>query len=65
MSAITQPLLKGITAQEVVDFYYADTPLRRLQTPEDIAATVVFLASAAASSITGESVAVNGGSYMD
>ena len=57
--------LKGITAQEVVDFYYADTPLRRLQTPEDIAATVVFLASAAASSITGESVAVNGGSYMD
>lgn len=57
--------LKGVSNEEVVAFYYADTPLRRLQTPEDVAEVAVFLASDAASSITGESVAVNGGSYMD
>ena len=57
--------LKGISTDEVVDFYFVDTPLRRLQTPEDVAAAALFLASDAASSITGESVAVNGGSFMD
>ena len=57
--------LKGITNEEVVDFYFADTPLGRLQTPEDVADLIVFLASEKAQSITGESVAVNGGSYMD
>lgn len=57
--------LKRISADEVVDFYLADTPLRRLQTADEVAAVVLFLASEAAASITGESVAVNGGSYMD
>ncbi len=57
--------LKGISTEDVVDFYVADTPLRRLQTPEDVASMAVFLASDLASSITGESVAINGGSYMD
>ncbi len=62
---IWEAQLKGISTGEVVDFYFADTPLRRLQTPEDVAAVALFLASDAASSITGESVAVNGGSFMD
>jgi NAD(P)-dependent dehydrogenase (short-subunit alcohol dehydrogenase family) len=57
--------LKGITKDEVVDFYYSDTPLSRLQTPEEVADIIVFLASERAQSITGESVAINGGSYMD
>ena len=57
--------LKGVTPEEVVKFYYADTPLRRLQTPEDVASVVLFLASESAKSMTGESVAVNGGSFMD
>jgi NAD(P)-dependent dehydrogenase (short-subunit alcohol dehydrogenase family) len=57
--------LKGISASEVVDFYVADTPLRRLQTPQEVASVVVFLASDEAMSITGESVAINGGSFMD
>ena len=39
-------------------------PLRRFGTPEDIAATVVFLASDAANYITGETIQVNGGMYM-
>jgi len=57
--------LKGVTANEVVEFYVADTPLRRLQTASEVAAVALFLASDAAKSITGESVAINGGSYMD
>lgn len=57
--------LKGITKEEVVDFYIADTPLRRLQSADEVATLALFLASDAAASITGESVAINGGSYMD
>jgi len=39
-------------------------PLNRLGTPEDIAAAVAFLVSAAAAYITGETLHVNGGMYM-
>jgi 3-oxoacyl-[acyl-carrier protein] reductase len=42
----------------------ARIPLRRLGTPDDIAAAVCFLASDEASYITGQVVAVNGGMYM-
>ena len=39
-------------------------PLRRLGTPDDVAAAVCFLASDEASYITGHVLAVNGGMYM-
>ena len=42
----------------------ARIPLKRLGTPEDIAAAVCFLASDEASYITGQVLAVNGGMYM-
>ena len=42
----------------------AETPLGRNGTAEDVAKAVLFLASEAASFITGEYIAVNGGLYM-
>ena len=57
--------LRGITAEEVSRLYVADTPLGRLETPEDVASAVLFLASPASSFITGEALAINGGSFMD
>jgi len=39
-------------------------PLKRLGTPQDVAAAVCFLASDEASYITGQVLAVNGGMYM-
>jgi len=40
------------------------TPLGRNGAPEDVAKAILFLASDAASFITGEYIAVNGGLYM-
>ncbi len=42
----------------------ADIPMKRLGTPDDVAAAVAFLASPAAAYITGETLHVNGGMYM-
>ena len=39
-------------------------PLKRLGTPQDVAAAVCFLASDEAAYITGQVLAVNGGMYM-
>ncbi|MGB9112503.1 MAG: SDR family NAD(P)-dependent oxidoreductase [Acidimicrobiales bacterium] len=56
---------RGTSIEEVKALYLSDTPLRRLEAPEDVARVVAFLASEDASFITGESVAVNGGAFMD
>jgi meso-butanediol dehydrogenase / (S,S)-butanediol dehydrogenase / diacetyl reductase len=57
--------LLGLTREEVIANHRADTPQRCDQTPDEVAALILFLASDGAASITGESVAINGGSYMD
>lgn len=57
--------LRGTAVDDVRQLYIDDTPLGRLQTPEDVASAVVFLASDGASFITGEALAVNGGAFMD
>jgi meso-butanediol dehydrogenase / (S,S)-butanediol dehydrogenase / diacetyl reductase len=57
--------LRGITEDAVRGLYVADTPLGRLETAEDVAAAVLFLASPAAGFITGEALAVNGGAFME
>ena len=43
--------LRGVTTEEVRRLYVADTPLGRLETPEDVASAVLFLASPASSSL--------------
>ncbi|MEJ2218360.1 MAG: 3-oxoacyl-ACP reductase FabG, partial [Gemmatimonadota bacterium] len=50
--------------QNQKDLLLTQIPLGRLGSAEEIAATVVFLASPAAGYITGETIHVNGGMYM-
>jgi NAD(P)-dependent dehydrogenase (short-subunit alcohol dehydrogenase family) len=57
--------LRGIPEEEVRKLYVADTPLRKLETPEDVAAVVGFLASPAADFMTGTCLHVNGGAWME
>jgi 3-oxoacyl-[acyl-carrier protein] reductase len=40
------------------------TPLRRWGTPEDVAGAAVYLASSAASFLTGQTILINGGVVM-
>ncbi len=56
--------LRGITAAAVQVEYVAQTPLGRLEEPEDVAEVVVFLASDQARFMTGQAVNVTGGVYM-
>jgi meso-butanediol dehydrogenase/(S,S)-butanediol dehydrogenase/diacetyl reductase len=57
--------LRGTTADAVRRLWIDDTPLGRLEEPEDVARAVAFLASDDAAFITGEALAVNGGAFMD
>lgn len=51
----------GRSAREQLAVYEEESPLRHLVDPEDVAAAVVFLASDAARSITGEDLNVSAG----
>jgi meso-butanediol dehydrogenase/(S,S)-butanediol dehydrogenase/diacetyl reductase len=57
--------LRSMTEAVVRDDYVRLTPLGRLEEPEDVADTVVFLASDLARFITGEALNVSGGARMD
>jgi NAD(P)-dependent dehydrogenase (short-subunit alcohol dehydrogenase family) len=56
--------LRGLSAEEVIRDYVRDTPLGRLQTPEDVAGVVAFLCGRDADFITGEAIEVNGGAWI-
>jgi meso-butanediol dehydrogenase / (S,S)-butanediol dehydrogenase / diacetyl reductase len=56
--------LRGLTKKRVVDEYVQQTPLGRLEEPEDVADVVVFLSSSFARFMTGQAVNVTGGVYM-
>jgi NAD(P)-dependent dehydrogenase (short-subunit alcohol dehydrogenase family) len=56
--------LRGISSEQVVKEYIAQTPLGRLELPEDVADVVVFLCSDQARFMTGQGVNVTGGVYM-
>jgi len=53
----------GKTEQELYDAWAADSPLKRLGDPRELAETIVWLASERASYITGQTVLVDGGIY--
>jgi NAD(P)-dependent dehydrogenase (short-subunit alcohol dehydrogenase family) len=57
--------LRGVSPAQVRQLWIDDTPLGRLETPQDVARAVAFLASPDARFITGEALAVNGGAFMD
>ena len=53
----------GKSEQEIFDAWAADAPLKRLGEPREVAETIVWLASDAASYITGQTILVDGGMY--
>ena len=57
--------LRGLNPEDVKQMWINDTPLKRLELPEDVAKVVAFLASSDADFLTGESISVNGGAFMD
>ncbi len=56
-------LAAGVPEEEIKNRWTAEIPLRRLGKPEEIADTIVWLASERASYITGQTILVDGGIY--
>jgi NAD(P)-dependent dehydrogenase (short-subunit alcohol dehydrogenase family) len=59
---VTDMLMPQIPTRE--EEWLKQTPMRRLGQPEEVAAAIAFLASEAASYITGATIHVNGGLVM-
>ena len=61
--AATRALAAGLKPEDMYDKWSADTPLKRIAEPQEVADAMVWLASDRASYITGQTVLVDGGSY--
>jgi meso-butanediol dehydrogenase/(S,S)-butanediol dehydrogenase/diacetyl reductase len=61
---VWEAALRGVDPERVIKDYVAQTPLGRLEQPEDVADVVVFLCSDSARFMTGQGVNVTGGVYM-
>jgi 3-oxoacyl-[acyl-carrier protein] reductase len=62
-SAVETEMLGAFTEEQLATLRQ-NTPLHRFAAPEEIAATICFLASDAAVTITGQTINVNGGLYF-
>ena len=54
---------KGISVEQAEHDLVQEIPVRRMATPEEVAAAIVWLASEQAASITGQTLLVDGGAY--
>ena len=59
--ATTLVMKQWETEPELKEFFLDRTPMGRLGTPDDVVGAVVFLASDAASMVTGQTLAIDGG----
>ena len=60
-NAVARAAERGLTVEQMQAEQEAQIPIRRANTPDDIAALAVFLASPGARNITGQSINVDGG----
>jgi 3-oxoacyl-[acyl-carrier protein] reductase len=61
--AKTRSAALGKAESDMFDSWAADTPLRRVGEPREVADAIVWLASERASYVTGQTVLVDGGIY--
>ncbi|WP_198369483.1 SDR family NAD(P)-dependent oxidoreductase [Roseomonas rosulenta] len=61
---IATPMTEGIMRENGAALIAA-TPMKRFGTPGEVASVIAFLASDAAAFVTGETIHINGGIYMD
>ncbi len=59
----TQALAAGVPEEKIYEHWAADTPVKRLGQPNEIADLIVWLASERASYITGQTLLADGGHY--
>jgi NAD(P)-dependent dehydrogenase (short-subunit alcohol dehydrogenase family) len=63
--ALDNPAFEGMSARQVFDTMIAERiPMKKEQTPEDVADTVAFFVSDDAKNITGQALNVDGGFFM-
>ena len=62
---IATPYHEKYSSAEQMEKFRAMIPVARIGTSEEIADVIVFLASPAAQYMVGETVEVNGGTWMD
>jgi 3-oxoacyl-[acyl-carrier protein] reductase len=61
--AQVRALAAGSSPQQICDTWAAETPVKRLGTPEEIANVILWLASEQASYVTGQTILADGGIY--
>ena len=61
--AQVRALAGGASPQEICDGWAAETPVKRLGTPQEIAEVILWLASECASYVTGQTILADGGIY--